>query len=138
MEVVRQILTDMPLARQRVRIEGDEEAVARFDPVFLTLVLRNLLENAISHSQGPVVVRGSEADAEVEMLVEDEGSGIPVDELPRVTERFFRGRERSPTGSGLGLAIAQEAVAQMGGTLALRNRDPHGLIAVLSIPAQGA
>ena len=138
MEVVRQILADMPLARQRVRIQGDEDAVARFDPVFLTLVLRNLLENAISHSEGPVVVRGSEADAKVEIVVEDEGSGIPVDELPRVTERFFRGRERSPTGSGLGLAIAQEAIARMGGTLALRNRNPHGLIAALSIPAQRA
>ena len=136
MEVVNRILADMPHYRQRVRMEGDEDAVTRFDPVFLALALRNLIENAVSHSEGAVLVRGNETDGRMEIAVEDEGPGIPADELPSVTQRFFRGRGRSVIGSGLGLAIAQEAIARIGGALELKNRDPHGLAATLSIPAK--
>lgn len=138
MEVVRRILADIPSAAERVGVEGDDKAVARFDPVFLTLALRNLIENALCHSEGNIVVRVKGAGRDMEVVVEDQGPGIAADDLPRVFERFFRGRTRSQTGSGLGLAIAQEAIARMGGTLTLKNRRPHGLAATISMPAQEA
>lgn len=138
MEVVRRILADMPSAAERVGVEGDDKAVARFDPVFLTLALRNLIENALCHSEGNIVVRVRGGGRDMEVVVEDQGPGIAADDLPRVFERFFRGRTRSQTGSGLGLAIAQEAIARMGGTLTLKNRRPHGLAATISMPAQEA
>ncbi|WP_255561592.1 ATP-binding protein [Pseudohoeflea coraliihabitans] len=128
----------MPAADERVVVETDDKAVARFDLVLLTLALRNLIENALFHSEGKVVVRVREAGEHLEIVVEDDGPGIAADDLPRVSERFFRGRTHSQTGSGLGLAIAQEAVARMAGTLALRNCDPHGLAATISLQAQRA
>lgn len=137
LEIIRRVAADMPSAEQRINIEGDDDGTARFDPVLLTLAVRNLLENALCHSQGPVLVGTREAIGGIEITVEDEGPGIPSDELPRATDRFFRGRAKSPSGSGLGLAIAKEAAARMGGTLALKNRKPHGLAATLSIPAAG-
>ncbi|AZN72587.1 two-component sensor histidine kinase [Georhizobium profundi] len=137
-DVVRRILADMPAAGERVGVEADDKAVARFDPVLLELALRNLIENALCHSEGKVVVRVRNARHNLEVVVEDEGFGIATDDLPRVFERFFRGRTQSQTGSGLGLAIAQEAIVRMGGTLTLRNRNPHGLAATISMPAQTA
>ncbi|MGB3901250.1 MAG: ATP-binding protein [Mesorhizobium sp.] len=134
-EIVRQVAGELPFAGERVRIEGGPAPSARFDPVLLALSLRNLLENALTHSDGPVLVSARKAVGAVEILVEDEGPGIPVDELPRATDRFFRGRAKSASGSGLGLAIAKEAVARMNGTLTLENRKPRGLAAALSIPA---
>src|SRR5690606_30410516 len=124
--LVSRILADMPVERDRVKVEGDVKQVAAFDAVLLTLAVRNLVENALCHSEGPVVVR-IEGRSRTDIVVEDQGPGIPADELPHVTDRFFRGRQRSSTGSGLGLAIAQEAIARMGGVLSIRNRNPHGL-----------
>ena len=134
-ELVSRILADMPVERDRVKVEGDVKQVAAFDAVLLTLAVRNLVENALCHSEGPVVVR-IEGRSRTDIVVEDQGPGIPADELPHVTDRFFRGRQRSSTGSGLGLAIAQEAIARMGGVLSIRNRNPHGLAATLSFAAE--
>lgn len=138
LDIVRKILADMPSAGERVGVEGDDQAIARFDPVLLTLALRNLIENALSHSEGKIEVRVSDSGRGVEIVVEDHGPGIAADDLPRVFERFFRGWPRSQTGSGLGLAIAQEAIVRMGVSLTLKNRDPHGLVASISMPKKEA
>lgn len=139
-EVVERIVAEMPSAGDRTlavaKSAGDTDIVARFEPTFVMLALRNLIENALNHSAagGKVLVRVTEAEGSVDITVEDDGPGIALNELPRITERFFRGRDRSPAGSGLGLSIAEEAAKRMGGSLRLQNRDPHGLRAILSLP----
>lgn len=123
------------------RVAIDVEAVAshqmaEVEPQYFLLALRNILENAINHSPdgGIVRCRTTEQEAEVLVVVEDDGPGIPAAELPRVTERFFRGRNRSATGSGLGLAIAQIAMTRIGGALHLENRRMTGFRAALAVP----
>lgn len=137
-EVIELVVAEMPPAGDRmVTVERENVQIgSRFEPAFLAMALRNLIENAVRHSpdDGEVVVRIAEAGGCVDISVQDDGPGIPASELPRVTERFFRGRDRSPAGSGLGLSIAQEAAERMGGSLRLQNRDPHGLTAILSLP----
>lgn len=73
---------------------------------------------------------GEAEDASI--VIEDEGPGIPEDELPRVTERFFRGRNEAPVGSGLGLSIVELALERSGWRLKLENRSGGGLSAVMS------
>ncbi|MCQ4189404.1 hypothetical protein NEI07_07285, partial [Methylocystis sp. NLS-7] len=61
------------------------------------------------------------------------------DELPLVTQRFFRGRHKSASGSGLGLAIVDLAIRRSGSTLRLRNRgDSQGLRAEITIQTPDA
>ena len=62
-------------------------------------------------------------------------SGIPEDELPKVCDRFFRGRNKTLMGSGLGLAIAELALKRAGGQLHLANRSEGGLRAELRFPS---
>ena len=64
----------------------------------LVLALRNLFENAVQHTARPGLVRWSleRRSNEIVVAIEDEGPGIPSDELPLVTRRFFRGRHKSP------------------------------------------
>lgn len=96
----------------------------------LMLALRNLHENAIQHTPCSGVVRWSveQRAAATVIAVEDEGPGIPQEELPLVTRRFFRGRHKSPSGSGLGLSIVELALRANGARLNLVNRtDRAGL-----------
>lgn len=106
-------------------------------PEAFRLAARNLMENALHHSPAgsQVSCRLGESGDEVTIWIEDAGPGIPEEELPRVTERFFRGRFRSAAGSGLGLSIVETALEHAGARLDMRNRDQGGLAAGIVVPA---
>lgn len=115
----------------RVRIELDPALYMqpiRANREILKLALRNLHENAVRHMpDGGTVAWRAAPDG---LVVEDDGPGIPEDELPLVTQRFFRGRHKSAAGTGLGLSIVDIAAQRLGGRLVLRNRqDRNGLSA---------
>jgi two-component system sensor histidine kinase BaeS len=87
------------------------------DPVRLSEVLANLLTNAIRHSPGgtSVAVRIRGADPGVVFEVDDDGPGIPSDQIPFVFDRFVASADSG--GTGLGLAIAKRLVEAHGGTI---------------------
>ncbi len=97
------------------------------DALLIELMLRNLIDNAVRYTpEGGEVVLEMD-DMAVRVL--DNGSGIPVEMLPRIRERFFRPPGQDESGSGLGLSIV-ERIAQLHGlSLNLRNRDSGGLVA---------
>ena len=97
----------------------------------LALALRNLVENAVSHSPagGTVTVRWS-GEA---VVVEDEGPGMSEEDMRRATDRFFRGSNRTSVGSGLGLAIVNVCAEKLGGRLTLSRRETAGLRAELHL-----
>lgn len=100
--------------------------VVKADREALHLVLRNLHENAVEYMPGGGSVFWRHMPGG--LCIEDEGPGIPEDDLVRVTERFFRGRNRNLSGSGLGLTIASMAADRIGARLELENRqDRQGL-----------
>lgn len=93
----------------------------------LVQVFRNLLGNALSFSpaHGRVLVRARPAGAVVEVVVEDEGPGIPEAKLEHIFERFYSERpsgERFGQHSGLGLSICKQIVEGLRGTIAAENR----------------
>jgi two-component system sensor histidine kinase BaeS len=103
-----------------VRLElviEDAPAAMDADPVRLTEVLANLLTNAIRH--GPpgtsVTVRVRSAGRDVVFEVDDDGPGIPSDQMPFVFDRFVASADTG--GTGLGLAIAKRLVEAHGGTI---------------------
>lgn len=117
-----------------VEVSGNlADAELEIEPELFTLASRNLLENAVSHSPPGSVVRcrlleGAEG---AEVAIEDDGPGIPEEEMSQVTQRFYRGRNRVPVGSGLGLAIAELALGRNGWKLRLQNREAGGLRAAM-------
>lgn len=116
-------------ALDAVKLKGDHEA--------LHLMLRNLHENAVEHTAEHAAGGGTIAwrPCAGGLCVEDEGPGIPEDELPLVTRRFYRGRSRSGAGSGLGLTIVSIAAARAGARFTLENRtDRTGLRATIAWP----
>lgn len=100
------------------------------DAHLLLEVITNLLENAIKYSPShkKVTVRTREENGRVHVYVADEGPGIPADELPRVTGKFYRGSnaESASRGSGLGLYLAKYFVELHQGTIDIRNLPTGG------------
>ncbi len=97
----------------------------------------NLLDNAMKFSPPLGVIRLSAQvmAGAIEIVVADDGPGIPEQDRARATERFFRGETaRSTPGSGLGLALVQAVAMLHGGVLRLEDNAP-GLKAVLHLPA---
>jgi len=110
------------------------------DPRRLERILGNLLDNAREHAPGaPVEVTLEAAGAEVSIVVEDRGPGIPADRLPTIFERFSKGDpSRHGGSSGLGLAIAAEHAALLAGYLVATNRPDGGLRIELRLPVTGS
>ncbi|QJU58760.1 HAMP domain-containing protein [Sphingomonas sp. AP4-R1] len=98
--------------------------------------LVNLVENAIHYGQSATLTLDSSPDA-IRIRIEDEGPGIPEDQLEAVLRPFSRldaARARNTKGLGLGLAIVLRAVQQDGGELRLSNRPEGGLRAEIILP----
>jgi len=124
-----------------LELNYDEEVIT--DPVMLATVLGNLVENAIWYTdEGSVTVRVLQREGPGAIIeVEDTGSGISPEILPRVFERFFRGdpaRSRASGGSGLGLAIVRNLVGRMGGRVALSSTLGEGSTFQVELPMDPA
>jgi signal transduction histidine kinase len=91
------------------------------DPHQLGRVVRNLLDNAERHARTTIVVELRGHDDVVELVVADDGEGVPAEDRERIFQRFTRlddSRARADGGTGLGLAIAKAVVEAHGGTIA--------------------
>jgi signal transduction histidine kinase len=115
-----------------------ERVMVEAEPLNLRRAVTNLIENAVKFGgRASVTVRREGAQAVVE--IDDEGPGLPDDELDRVFEPFHRverSRSRETGGAGLGLALARTVARAHGGTITLANRERRGLRARLALPAQ--
>jgi signal transduction histidine kinase len=84
----------------------------------LQQVLINLISNAINYTRdGKVLVKVKESEDQIAVEVIDTGIGIPPDELPKIFDDFFRGRNAGKKGTGLGLSISKRIVEAHGGKL---------------------
>jgi signal transduction histidine kinase len=121
-------------------IEAAAELQAAGDPERIHQVVMNLVENAVRYSPRPgeIALRASSTDGHtVTVVVDDEGPGIPEEDLGRVFERFYRGDGRRGAdggGAGLGLAIARWIVELHGGAIRAERRDPRGSHMVVTLP----
>jgi signal transduction histidine kinase len=106
----------------------------------LTRALTNLLDNAVRHARTAVVLDASAVGHRVEVVVADDGHGIPEADRERVFDRFTRldeARDRDSGGTGLGLAITRALVRRWGGDVRLEDAGP-GVRAVVTLPAGSA
>jgi signal transduction histidine kinase len=113
-----------------ITVSGDQE--------LLTQALANLVENALRHTPSgthiSVSLTGSSEDG-VLLLVEDDGPGVAAVDLPRLTDRFYRGeRSRTTSGNGLGLSLVSAVAELHGAKLSVDAMEP-GLRLSLLFPA---
>ncbi|NJC05807.1 signal transduction histidine kinase [Sphingomonas kaistensis] len=118
-----------------VDIAGDKGCQVRVERQDLDEMLGNLVENAAKYGSGRVFVTVEKSAPFVDILIEDDGPGIPEEQR---TELFTRGKRLDTTGkpgTGLGLAIVRDVAEIYGGRIALEeSEDLGGLLARLSLP----
>ncbi len=105
---------------QEVTMRAPEKLpVVEGDPRLLEKVFRNLISNAIAYTPagGKITIELSEERECVLTKVSDTGVGIPADELDKIFQKFYRGRDRKTRGLGIGLALARHFVELHGGRI---------------------
>jgi signal transduction histidine kinase len=121
-----------------VDIPGTLPAV-RVDRMAIELLLDNLIDNAIRYSTDhhALSIRARARPDFVDIAIIDRGSGIPADEIGRVTRKFVRGRRAVSGGSGLGLAIATRIASDHGGGIAIASQLDEGTTVTVTLPVAG-
>ena len=126
--LLQSITDDMSDAGLPVTMAPAQPVVAECRPAALKRALTNLIDNAVKYGKTAQVAVQATSKA-IEITIDDEGPGIPEQDLSRVFEPFYRleeSRSRETGGVGLGLAIAQSIVQSHGGDLILANRPTGG------------
>jgi signal transduction histidine kinase len=116
---------------------GCTRNTASIRPILLKRAIRNLIDNALKYG-GKAHISVLSDRQEINLLIEDDGPGIPADRMQSMFEPFARAetsRSRQHGGTGLGLTIARAIAQAHGGTLGLENRPEGGLRARLTITA---
>ena len=132
-EVVRAAVAEtVPFAHSRattMELFADAPVAVRGDAAALTVLVRNLVDNAVRYSPhgSRVELRVSEQGGGARLYVDDAGPGIPVDERARVFDRFYRHAAGGEAGSGLGLAIVRSVAERHGATVSLSESPLGGL-----------
>lgn len=130
-----------PLAIQKQQEIGftacDEPVWAQGYPIALSILIKNLLDNAIRYtpSQGRVEIYLQLLQDKLELKVVDTGPGLDEVAQQRVFERFYRQDSGNETGAGLGLSIASKVTELHQGEISLKNAEPQGCVARFVMPA---
>ena len=118
-----------------VDITGDRSAEARVERQDLDEMIGNLVENSAKYGHGRVFITVEKQDSTVDVVVEDDGPGIPERERVSIFDRGARLDTGKP-GTGLGLAIVRDVATIYGGRVSLeQSEDLGGLLARLTLPA---
>jgi signal transduction histidine kinase len=117
-----------------------EPLAAALDRARLLMALGNLFSNALKFTpEGGRIEIGAETRGDVaRFFVRDTGQGIDPEDLPRIFERFFRGKNAGTEGAGLGLAIVKSVAESHGGSAAAESAPGQGSTFTIDIPIQRA
>jgi signal transduction histidine kinase len=139
--LIESICADLDDLGEPVSCAAEEEPAPLIcRPNEIRRAVRNLVENAVAYG-GKASIHLAKGDASYEILVDDEGPGIPVEDQHRVFEPFVRlesSRNEDTGGTGLGLTLVKAIAEGHGGAVTLENRAEGGLRARLRLPRETA
>lgn len=122
-----------------IKSDVPQQSMAVVDPKLMTIVIENLLKNAVKHSGSKenIVITLRIKPKIIEITISDKGQGITQDDLPFIFEPFKQSHnetDRVDNGYGLGLAISKEIIELHSGTITAHNNQPRGLTITIRLP----
>ena len=136
-DLIQEVSEGAMHAGARVRIEADSELTARVRPNALRRALSNLIMNAAAHGERIEVAARARLQGGIEIVVDDDGPGIPETQYEEAFKAFGRldeARNQNEKGVGLGLAIARDVARGHGGDIVLSRSPLGGLRAAVRLP----
>jgi signal transduction histidine kinase len=138
-EVVREVIdafeSELAVARCRLTLDERGQATGLWDRLRVEQVCRNLLSNALRFGAGRPIEITLDGDRDFARLtVRDHGIGIPLDQQPRIFERFEQGAERRSGGFGVGLWVVRNICVAMGGTVSVESVVGEGASFTVMLP----
>jgi signal transduction histidine kinase len=123
----------------KAEVPEDDDLLVNIDAAKIAVTISNLVKNAISFNNpgGHVTIRGSKQDEFVKVVVEDNGVGIPVKDVPNVFERFYQVEShltRKHGGMGLGLSVAKVMIELHGGRIWVESMEGVGSTFTFTLP----
>lgn len=120
------------------KVKLDSKKEAEVDTVRLRIILENLLENSMQYARGgEIKVNIDNTESAMNIVVSDNGIGIPLDEQEKIFEEFYRAsnaREKISSGSGIGLYMCDQYVKSHHGTMRFESKENVGTTFYISIP----
>lgn len=138
-QVAYQFRSMAELRRVAVAVSASESHYVRLAPEECSLLLSNLLQNALQHSAPGTQISAlvEQRDGMAELRIRDQGDGIDPEALPHVFERFYRGdpsRNRNTGGTGLGLSISKAIVDAARGKIDISSKPGIGTTVIVRLP----
>jgi len=138
-EVLKSLEVKIESNKTKVGRKYPDKFIVQTDPRLVKIIIQNLISNAVKYgkSEGEIVVGFEKSDSQVLIQVSNEGNPIPIEEQPRVFERFFRTAEvKGIEGTGLGLYMTKEIVEKLGGKIWFKSSPNTGTTFYVSLPAK--
>lgn len=116
------------LKQQQLEIQGDSQASFNGDIFWSAEALSNLIRNCVEHTLegGSIVISYHENPLYAEITVADTGEGIESNDLPKIFQRFYRGKNASENSIGIGLALAKAIFVEQGGDITVSSQPGQG------------
>ncbi|OMD40898.1 sensor histidine kinase [Paenibacillus odorifer] len=113
------ILIPMDIKEQRIQIEGEDATSFIGDYNWTTEAMINILKNCVEHTPagGEITISFAENTLFTEIVITDNGKGIPKAEIPYIFKRFYKGTNANEDSVGIGLALAQSIITEQNGTI---------------------
>ena len=143
--LVQQIISDCQYYANSknvmISLQGKGTYTVSADAKLLASAISNVINNAVKYSpeNQQVSVEITSKAQQIQLIISDQGSGVPEDLLTKLFRPFFRvadARDRNSGGTGLGLAIAQQAIQLHQGEIHAQNQNNQGLKVTISLPVK--
>jgi signal transduction histidine kinase len=127
-KALQPVLIPMDIKEQTVAIKGEDTASFTGDLNWTAEALTNILKNCVEHAPqgGTLSIAFSENPLFTEIVVADNGKGIPKEDIPYIFNRFYKGKGASEESVGIGLAIANSIITSQNGDIAVSSEKGKG------------
>lgn len=125
---IKPLLIPMDIKMQRVNVEGDEKVSFLGDFNWTAEAIINVLKNCVEHTRkgGEISISYAENALFTEITIEDNGIGIPKEDLPYIFKRFYKGKTASDDSVGIGLAMAHTIITSQQGDITVHSEQNKG------------
>ncbi|WP_283153383.1 sensor histidine kinase [Guptibacillus hwajinpoensis] len=127
-KAVESILIPVDIKQQNLSISGDDSATFVGDVNWTSEALLNILKNCVEHTGegGTISLSYSENPLYTEIIISDNGNGIPKEDLPYIFKRFYRGKNAGDDSVGIGLAMAYSIITSQNGDIEVSSEQGTG------------